>query len=409
MISRGPAVALVSARAARAEDEDLPPLLAAFSAAGAQVEIADWDDPRIEWARFDVALLRSTWDYTQRLPEFLAWVRRTATRTRLLNPQPWCAGMPTSTTCTSLRTAGLPVVASTFAEPGADPAAVLAEFLAREACAEFVVKPAVSAGSRDTRRHARTQGRRQWRTCGGCSRHSAACCCSHTCPLSMHMARPRLFLSPDASATRSARRRCCRRARPPRARCSRPSRSRRAPRSLMNCELAGRVLAALPFGVLPYARVDLIRDAGACPVPAGAGAHRAVAVLRARPGSRAAPRRGDARAPCEAARRAASTAFRICDVAHTKSAPKLPVATKLSHSRHGSDARRRRGLRVADTAVAREACAHESDRSQHGHCAFRCCRIRPVPQAEPRCVVRGSAPRVPDCEPPGRRARSGTR
>ena len=34
--------------------------------------------PAVEWARFDVALLRSTWDYTERLPEFLAWVERTA-------------------------------------------------------------------------------------------------------------------------------------------------------------------------------------------------------------------------------------------------------------------------------------------------------------------------------------------
>jgi glutathione synthase/RimK-type ligase-like ATP-grasp enzyme len=32
---------------------------------------------------------------------------------------------------------------------------VLSEFLEREACAELVVKPAVGAGSRDTRRHAR--------------------------------------------------------------------------------------------------------------------------------------------------------------------------------------------------------------------------------------------------------------
>ena len=63
-----PAVALVSARAARGLDEDMPPLLAAFAAAGATAEIADWDDPQVEWQRFDLALLRSAWDYTERLP-----------------------------------------------------------------------------------------------------------------------------------------------------------------------------------------------------------------------------------------------------------------------------------------------------------------------------------------------------
>src|SRR5205807_2364766 len=65
------AVALVSARAARGLDEDMPPLLAAFAAAGAHAEIADWDDPEADWARFDAALLRSAWDYTERLPELL--------------------------------------------------------------------------------------------------------------------------------------------------------------------------------------------------------------------------------------------------------------------------------------------------------------------------------------------------
>ncbi|MBV9344277.1 MAG: hypothetical protein JOZ03_04725, partial [Gammaproteobacteria bacterium] len=62
-----PAAALVSCRAARGLDEDMPPLLAAFAAVGVHAEIADWDDPLVEWGRFDVALLRSAWDYTDRL------------------------------------------------------------------------------------------------------------------------------------------------------------------------------------------------------------------------------------------------------------------------------------------------------------------------------------------------------
>ena len=50
---------------------------------------------------------------------------------------------------------GLPVVASAFVEPDEDAAAALEQFLAQHASAEVVVKPAVGAGSRDTRRHAR--------------------------------------------------------------------------------------------------------------------------------------------------------------------------------------------------------------------------------------------------------------
>ena len=33
-----------------------------------------------------LALIRSTWDYIDRLPQFLAWVEATGRRTRLLNP-----------------------------------------------------------------------------------------------------------------------------------------------------------------------------------------------------------------------------------------------------------------------------------------------------------------------------------
>ena len=81
-----PRVALVSCRAARGLDEDLPLLLTAFEAGGASAEIVDWDDDEVDWARFDLALLRSAWDYTERLPQFLAWAERTAARTLLLNP-----------------------------------------------------------------------------------------------------------------------------------------------------------------------------------------------------------------------------------------------------------------------------------------------------------------------------------
>ena len=68
------AIALVSCRAARGLDPDMSPLIAAFAAAGAPVEVADWDDEGVDWGRFDVALLRSAWDYTERLPQFLTWV-----------------------------------------------------------------------------------------------------------------------------------------------------------------------------------------------------------------------------------------------------------------------------------------------------------------------------------------------
>jgi O-ureido-D-serine cyclo-ligase len=151
-----PAVALVSARAARGLDEDMPPLLAAFASAGAHAEIVDWDDAAAEWSRFDAALLRSAWDYTERVGEFLAWLERASAHTRLLNPVPVVRWNCDKHYLNMLADAGVPVVPSQFIEPDeADPAAALARFVAGQDAAEFVVKPAVGAGARDTRRHPR--------------------------------------------------------------------------------------------------------------------------------------------------------------------------------------------------------------------------------------------------------------
>jgi glutathione synthase/RimK-type ligase-like ATP-grasp enzyme len=149
-------VALVSARAARGLDEDMPPLLAAFAAQGAHAEIADWDDAQVDWRGFDLALLRSAWDYTERLSEFLGWVERAAGATRLLNPVSVVRWNSDKHYLLTLAAQGLAVVPSTFAEPGADPGRVLREFLAQAPEDDLVVKPAVGAGARDTRRHART-------------------------------------------------------------------------------------------------------------------------------------------------------------------------------------------------------------------------------------------------------------
>ncbi|MBV8145309.1 MAG: hypothetical protein JO184_09920 [Gammaproteobacteria bacterium] len=150
-----PAVALVTARAARGLDEDMPPLSAAFAAAGAVAEIVDWDDAAVDWGRFDLALLRSAWDYTERLPQFLAWVDRVAAATLLLNPPPVVRWNSDKHYLRALARGGVPVVPTTFVEAGADPRPVLEDFLRSERCAEVVAKPAVGAGSRDARRHAR--------------------------------------------------------------------------------------------------------------------------------------------------------------------------------------------------------------------------------------------------------------
>jgi O-ureido-D-serine cyclo-ligase len=150
-------IALVTAKAARELDDDLPPLLQALRERGENVTVADWDDASIRWSDFDIALLRSTWDYSQRLPEFLAWAARVSAQTHLRNPLPVIRWNTDKHYLRDLEKAGVAIVPSAFIEPGDDASARIDAFLSKQTCDEFVVKPSVGAGSRDAQRYSRTQ------------------------------------------------------------------------------------------------------------------------------------------------------------------------------------------------------------------------------------------------------------
>jgi glutathione synthase/RimK-type ligase-like ATP-grasp enzyme len=103
---------------------------------------AVWDDPSVDWDGYALVVVRSTWDYVDRRDAFVAWAR---TVPRLANPAAVLAWNTDKRYLAELAAAGLPTVPTEFLAPG-DP------FAAPDA-AELVVKPTVSAGSRDTRRH----------------------------------------------------------------------------------------------------------------------------------------------------------------------------------------------------------------------------------------------------------------
>ncbi len=151
-------IALATAIAATGLDDDMPSLLAACAKAGLSAQALAWDDPTVSWDRFDAVLLRSPWDYTERLPEFLAWCERVDRVTHLLNPLPVLRWNTDKHYLAQLAAHGVPVVPSVFVEPDMEPMPSLQAFLAAHPDAgEFVVKPAVSAGSRDTQRYSRVQ------------------------------------------------------------------------------------------------------------------------------------------------------------------------------------------------------------------------------------------------------------
>lgn len=150
-------LALVTAVAAASHDEDLAPLLDACARAGIQARAVAWDDASVSWQRFDAVLLRSPWDYTERLPEFLAWCERVSATAMLINPLHVIRWNTDKHYLSDLLTLGVPVVPTVFVEPDAEPLDALQGFLDGQSAEELVIKPAVSAGARDTQRYRRDQ------------------------------------------------------------------------------------------------------------------------------------------------------------------------------------------------------------------------------------------------------------
>jgi hypothetical protein len=262
-----PVVALITAREARGLDEDLPPLEAAMHAAGLQTRVVDWDDPGVQWSSFDVALIRSTWDYTDRLREFLVWADFAGSVTTLLNAPQVVRWNTDKHYLSELARAGVPVVPSTFIESGENAERALTEFLGRYSSEEFVVKPAVGAGSRDTQRHLRTQ-------LAPAVTHAQRLLDTERSVLVQpylesvdtdgetaliffvgrfsHAVRKGPLLPPGSTAS--------------------PAIGLFAPEKITarnpgadELRVAGQALAALPFAAPLYARIDLIRDAAGAP------------------------------------------------------------------------------------------------------------------------------------------------
>ncbi|MGW6137236.1 ATP-grasp domain-containing protein [Streptomyces sp. NPDC055144] len=133
-------IALVTSRPGIEIDGDLPPLVKALSERGAEAETVFWDDPEVDWASFDLAVIRSTWDYSWRTAEFVAWADRCSTLTRLANPADVVRWNTDKRYLGELAGRGVPVVPTRYFAPGDTPEL--------PADREYVIKPTAGAGAR---------------------------------------------------------------------------------------------------------------------------------------------------------------------------------------------------------------------------------------------------------------------
>ncbi|MEU0382864.1 ATP-grasp domain-containing protein [Streptomyces chartreusis] len=146
-MSGTPRIALVTYDPGGVEsrDRDLSVLVDALREAGAEAAAVHWDDPSADWAGYDLALIRSTWDYSWRAEEFAAWAERCGEVTRLANPVDVVRWNADKRYLGRLTEAGVPAVPTRYFAPG-DPVELPAGH-------EYVVKPTSGAGARYAARY----------------------------------------------------------------------------------------------------------------------------------------------------------------------------------------------------------------------------------------------------------------
>jgi hypothetical protein len=120
-----------------------------LAARGHTLALAAWDDPTVDWSLFHLCVIRATWDYHLRLPEFLTWAERVAAQTALWNPLDLVCWNTHKGYLRDLERQGVAIVPTVWAPSGTS--LDLAALLAERNWPYAVVKPAVSASAYGTR------------------------------------------------------------------------------------------------------------------------------------------------------------------------------------------------------------------------------------------------------------------
>lgn len=142
-------VGLATSSAYPSLTDDDRPLLDRLRRHGATADAVVWDDPSIAWASYDAVVLRSTWDYHLRGPEFEAWLGRLDTAgVTLWNPTSLVRWNMHKGYLRSLAARGIMVPPTEWVARG--DARPLESVLRAHGWADAVVKPAISASATET-------------------------------------------------------------------------------------------------------------------------------------------------------------------------------------------------------------------------------------------------------------------
>jgi glutathione synthase/RimK-type ligase-like ATP-grasp enzyme len=145
-------VFLVTGREMPKPETETALLVGALRDRGVTAEIRPWGEGT-DWAATDLVVIRTTWDYTEHVEDFLSWAAAVDSQTTLLNPLAALRWNSHKGYLLELQSAGVPVVTTVVVPRGATTAEQRAGL---RVDGDVVIKPAVSAGARDTVRVAAT-------------------------------------------------------------------------------------------------------------------------------------------------------------------------------------------------------------------------------------------------------------
>jgi len=133
-------LAFVTAARMSVSDQETHLLMEEVQRRGAACQLLAWDAD-IDWSRFSVVMLRSPWDYHERIKEFRAWAQQTSQVTQLLNPWPVLDWNSHKSYLLDLQQSGVPVMPTQLLPQGTSPApGELGE-------GQFIAKPAIGIGA----------------------------------------------------------------------------------------------------------------------------------------------------------------------------------------------------------------------------------------------------------------------
>src|SRR5262245_58293066 len=87
-----------------------------LASAGVDAEFVDWRDVSCDFKRFDLAVLRTCWNYHLHVKEFLLWLSRTNNAVPVLNPPGTVVWNHNKSYLRELELQGIPVAPAIFVE-----------------------------------------------------------------------------------------------------------------------------------------------------------------------------------------------------------------------------------------------------------------------------------------------------